>query len=106
MPEVAPVAEELLVVAVGDLLRRDALLLGADGDRRAVLVAARDHQDVVAAQALEAGEDVGRQVHAGQVADVQRAVGVRPGRADEEDRCRAIGEKYTAERRTALRSAW
>ena len=82
--EVAPVAEELLVVAVGDLLRRDALLLGADRDRGAVLVAAGDHQDVVAAQALEAGEDVGRDVHAGEVADVERAVDVRPGRADQD----------------------
>ena len=62
----------------------DALVVGADGDRRAVLVAAGHHQHVVAAHAVVAGEDVGRQVGAGDVAEVQRPVRVRPGDGDED----------------------
>ena len=69
---------------IDDLLRRLALLLGAHGDRRAVLVGAGDHEHAVAGGAVVAGEDVGGQVGAGDLAEVQRAVGVRPGNADED----------------------
>ena len=60
-----------------------SLLLGADGDRRAVLVAAGDHEHVVAGGAVVASEDVGRQVGAGDLTDVEGAVGVGPGDGDE-----------------------
>ena len=77
--EVAPGFEEADVVALEVLARRQPLLLGANRDRRAVRVAAGDHQDAVAAQAVVAGEDVRRDVRAGQVPQMQVAVGVRPG---------------------------
>ena len=64
---------------VGDLAGRAALLLGAHRDRRAVDVGAGHHQHVVAGHAVVAGEDVRRQVRAGDLANVERAVSVRPG---------------------------
>ena len=82
--------------AVDDLDRLDALLVGAHRDRRAVGVAARDHQHVVAPAAVVAGEDVGRQVGAGDVAEVLRSVRVRPGHGHE-DRTWAtlsVGERW------------
>ena len=60
-----------------------AFLLRPDGDRRAVLVAAGDHEHVVAGRAVVAGEDVSGEVGAGDLTDVQGAVAVRPGDADE-----------------------
>ena len=84
MPSSLPVAQELRVELVDDLLRRAALVVGADGDRRAVLVAAGHHQHVVARHAVIAREDVGRQIRAGDVAEVQRAVRVRPRDGDED----------------------
>ncbi len=67
------------MVVLEDLARGLAALVGLDGDRRAVRVRAGDHQDAVALQPVIAGKDIGRQVGAGQVADVQIAVGIRPG---------------------------
>ena len=58
-PEALPGLEELRVELGGDLAGRAAFLLGADGDRGAVLVAAGDHEHVVAGGAVVAGEDVG-----------------------------------------------
>ncbi len=46
-------------VAVGELLRRHALALGRLRDRLAVLVGAGEEEDVLAALAHVAGEDVG-----------------------------------------------
>ena len=66
-----PGLEELLVEAGRDVSRGDALLLGADGDRRAVGIAAGDHEHVVAGRAVVAGEDVGRQVGADDLSDVE-----------------------------------
>ena len=57
----------------------DALLVGGDQDRRAVLVGAGDHQHVVAGHPHVPAEDVGGHAETGDVADVARAVGVRPG---------------------------
>src|SRR3989304_3266923 len=52
---------EKLAVEVRDHLRRcPALLFGADGDGRTVLVTARHHEDAVALRSVVAGEDVGR----------------------------------------------
>jgi hypothetical protein len=62
--------------------RGDAVFVGLDRDRRAVRVRAADHQDAVALEPVVAGEDVGGQVGPGQMADVQIAIGVRPGDGD------------------------
>jgi len=72
------------VVPVGELLRRDALLLGSDQDGRPVLVGARHHQHLVARHPLVAAEDVGRNAEAGDVADVPRTAGIRPGHRGED----------------------
>src|SRR3990172_8048510 len=64
------------------LLRRATLLLRPDRNWRAVLVGAGDHEDAVAGDAVVAGEDVGRQIGAGDLAQVQRSIGIRPGDAD------------------------
>ena len=82
--ELVPLAEELGVEALDDLDRLDALLVGPHRDGRAVGVAARHHQHVVAPAPVVAGEDVGRQVGAGDVAEVLRAVRVRPGHGHED----------------------
>ena len=78
-----PEGDEVLgdepVVLVGELLRRHAGLVGGDQDRGAVLVGAGDHQHVVARHPHVAAEHVGGHAETGHVADVARAVGVRPG---------------------------
>ena len=58
---------------------RHAGLVGGDQDRRAVLVGAGDHQYVVSGHPHVAAEDVGGHAETGDVADVARAVGIRPG---------------------------
>ena len=57
----------------------NALLVGADGDGRAVGVGAGHHQHLVALHPVVARENVGGQVTAGDVAHVEGAVGVGPG---------------------------
>ncbi len=79
-----PAIEELALVVPGDGLGGLAGLLGLDGDGGAVLVGAGDHEHLVAAGAVVAGEDVRRQVAAGNLPQVQVAVGVRPGDPDED----------------------
>jgi hypothetical protein len=66
------------VVGVGDVL-----LLRVDRDRRAVLVRAADEDDVLALHAQRAHVDVGREVGARDLAEVDRAVGVGEGAGDE-----------------------
>jgi len=73
--------EEQQMIALEHLARRDAFLVGLHRDRRAVAVAAGHHQHLVPLQAVVAGENVGRQVGARDVAEMLRAVGVRPGDA-------------------------
>ena len=63
---------------------RDALGVGGDRDRRAVLVGAADHEDLVAGHAVVAAEDVGGDAEAGDVADVPRPVRVGPGDCGED----------------------
>ncbi len=77
--EVGEVLGDDRVVLVDELLWRQALLVGEDEDRGAVLVRARDHQHVVAGHPHVPAEDVGGHTETGHVADVARAVGVRPG---------------------------
>ncbi len=84
MPSCSHCSRKRGVVALDDRGGLDALLLGLHRDRRAVGVGAADHQHVVAGHAVVAGEDVGRQVGAGDVAEVRQAVGVRPGHGDED----------------------
>ena len=77
--EVDQVVHDHRVVLVGEVLGGDARLVGGDQDRRAVLVGARHHEYVVPGHPHVAAEDVGGHTETGHVADVARAVGVRPG---------------------------
>ena len=77
--EPSQVLDDDAVVAVGQLAGRHALGVGLHLDRRAVLVGAADHQDVVARHPHVPAEHVGGHSEAGHVADVPRAVGVGPG---------------------------
>ena len=79
-----PGVEDRLVELGHDLGRRAALVVSADGDRRAMRVGAGDHGDAVAADAVVAGEDVGGQIGAAELSVVDRTVGVGPGDADED----------------------
>ena len=75
-------------VAVGELLRRDALALGGQRDRLAVLVGAGEEEHVLPALAHVPGEDVGadRRVR---VPEVRRRVDVVDRRRDVEGHRRA-----------------
>ena len=77
--EVGELGGDDRVVRVDELLRRHALLVGEDEDRGAVLVGAADHEHVVAGHPHVAAEHVGGHGEPGHVAEVPRAVGVRPG---------------------------
>jgi len=48
-----------------------------------VLVAAGDHKDLIAGRPVVAGKDIGREVGANDLADVQGSVGVGPGDTQE-----------------------
>src|SRR3990170_1392749 len=74
--------QESVVVILENLARRLSTPVGLNRDRGAMGVGAGDHQNAVSPQAVVAREDVGRQVGAGQMADVQIAVGIRPGDGD------------------------
>ena len=69
--------------ALDQLLRRDAFLLGAQHDRRAVGVVGADVPAFVAAHLLEAHPDIGLDV-LDQMAEVDRAVGVGQGAGNED----------------------
>ena len=71
------------VVTVHDLLRRDALLAGLDGDGHAVLVRSADRQHVAAPEPQVTGVDVRRYVNSRQVADMHGAVGIGERRSHE-----------------------
>ena len=72
------------VVLVDDLLGRDAERHRELHDRGAVLVRAADEDDVAALEAVVADEDVGGQVRAREVAEVDRAVRVGQRRRDQD----------------------
>ena len=65
-----------LMILVHDVLRGNALLAGLDGDGHAVLVGAADEHHVLPAHAQVADIDVSGNVSAGQVADMDRTVGI------------------------------
>ena len=66
-----------LVVLVHDGLRRGLLLLRGDGDGDAVFVRSADMQHITALQPLVADEDIGRDITAGEMAEMDMAVRVR-----------------------------
>ena len=80
--EAGEIARVLAMDALDQHLRRDALLLGAQHDRRAVRVVGADVPALVAEHLLEAYPDVGLDVF-DEVAEVDRAIGVRQGGGDE-----------------------
>lgn len=68
--EIAQVLGDHAVVAVGELLRAHAFLVGFHQDWGAVLVGAGHHQHVIALHALVARVHVGRHAEAGDMADM------------------------------------
>jgi len=94
-----PAVEELLVKLGGHFLGRSPLLFGADGDRGAVLVAAGDHENTVALDAVVSGEDVGWKLGADDLSQMQRAVGIRPSYTDEDLLSQASSFRLSADNR-------
>jgi hypothetical protein len=82
--EIAEIVARELVVAVGDLTRRDAFAVGRDHHRRPMLVRPAHHQNVVALQAVVAREDVRRNREPDDVAQVALPRRIRPGWGDED----------------------
>ena len=70
------------MVAVYHFLNGDALLAGADCYGHAVLVATSDEHNLLLLKAQIAHVDVGRNIHASQVAYVYATVGIRQSRGD------------------------
>ena len=77
------VAQVFAMHAIDELLGRQAFLLGAQHDRRAVGIVRTHVMHRMAAHALEAHPDVGLDV-AHEVAEVDVAIGVGQGVGDEE----------------------
>ena len=71
------------MVALRYFIGSDAFFLGAYGDGGTVAVAAGYHEYVIAGHAVIAGKLVGGQITSGYVAQMKRAVGVRPGNSQE-----------------------
>jgi hypothetical protein len=83
--DVEPVELSLddLVPAIGVGEGRDPLLAGVEGDGGPVLVGPADVDHLFSSQALPAHEDVGREVGARDVTEVERPVRVRERARDE-----------------------
>jgi len=77
-----PAFQELLMVAGHDLLRAFSFLFSAQSDRCPVLVTAGDHEHHIALQTVIAGEDVCREIGAGDMSQMEWTVGIGPGNAD------------------------
>ncbi len=78
-----PGIEKSLVVLGRDFLGCLALVLSGDGYRGSVLVTPGDHEHFVPFGAMIAGKNICWQVGAGDVSEVQGAVGVGPRHTDE-----------------------
>ena len=65
-----------VVVAIYHVLRGATLLLGPDGHRHSMLVAAADEEHILTLEAKIAHVDVGWHIDTCQVSDVHRTVGV------------------------------
>ena len=72
-----------LVVAIDDLLGRNALLAGLDGDGHTVFIGAADRNDVAPLQTKVARIDIRRYVNSRQVTDMDRTVGIGERRCNE-----------------------
>lgn len=70
------------VVAVDDVLWGHTLVAGFDCDRHTMFVASTDHDDILAFHSEEPGIDVGGNIYAGKVADVDRPVCIGQGGCD------------------------
>ncbi|MBA7687112.1 hypothetical protein ES703_95572 [subsurface metagenome] len=81
--QLLPAVEELYLVKIGNLRRVLPFLLGFNGYRSTVLVRAGYHQYFIAFDTMVAGKDIRRQIASGNLSQVQRAVGIRPGDPDE-----------------------
>ena len=90
--QVAQVLADELAVAVGGLTRGQPLAVGGDHHRRAVLVGAADHQDVVASKPVIPGDDVGGHSEPGHMAQMPRATRVGPRDGDEDALWLAVRE--------------
>ena len=66
-----------------DLTGRHAFLISLYGDRGAVHVTSRDHQDTIAFHPMVSCEYVRRIIAASNLTYMQRSVRIRPGDADE-----------------------
>ena len=73
-----PGFKELRMVAVQDLLGGYPFLVRPDGDRCAMAIASGYHQDLIAFEPMVSGEDIGSQVAARKMTQMQRPVGVGP----------------------------
>ena len=77
------ISRELGLIVSG-LIVVNTAMLGADGYWGTVLVAAGDHQHLIAFGVVVAGKDVCRQVGTGYVPQVQGTISVRPGYTDKD----------------------
>ena len=84
MPAWLKQLQEAVVVFLVHFFDRLAFLVRAIVDRRAVRIGARDHQNIVAFQAVVAGDNVTGQVRAGDIADVDLGIGIWPGNGDQD----------------------
>ncbi len=82
--ELLPIPQDLCVVAVDDDARGDPLGVGAHGDGRSVDIGTGHHEHAVTDRTVIAGEHVGGQVRAGEMAEVARAARIGPCHGDED----------------------
>src|SRR5215216_2029055 len=79
-----PCEQVIRETEVAEVLANDAaVLVGGDHDRRPVFVRSTDHEDLIAAQTVVAGENVRRYPEPRQMADVAWTVRIRPRWGDE-----------------------
>ena len=69
-----------VMVAIHDILRRNAFLLGTKRDGHTVLIGATNHQDLLTLQAEITCVNIGRHINTRQVSDMHRTVGIRQSR--------------------------
>src|SRR5512144_1411585 len=67
-----------------DCLHRFAFPVSGDGDGSAVRVGAGNHEDIVAFEAVIAGDDVAGEMRTGDIAHMDLGVSIRPGNGDED----------------------
>ena len=71
------------MVLVNNILRTYLFLSRLDGNGHAMLIGTADEQHILSPQPQVAHINIGRHIHPGQVADVNRTVGIRQGGGDE-----------------------